>query len=133
MATQTTQIYRDRVSRPPGSDERVYQERVTQSYIPGYYNRTTGVSFIYFLFNLLEGLLLIRFLLKFLAANPGAPFVRFIYNVTAVFVAPFRGIFPPLAEQGSVLESSTLVAIIVYALLVYAIVRLIRLASKAYR
>ena len=83
---------------------------------------------VYFLFGVLEVLIAARFALKLLAANPDNPFVRFIYDVTAPFVAPFLTILPALSPwEGSVLELSALVAIIVYAILSWVIVKVAEL------
>jgi hypothetical protein len=79
----------------------------------------------YLILGVLEALLITRVILKLLAANPDSGFVRFVYNLSALFVAPFQGIFPTPATQNSVLELSSLVAIAVYALIAWGIVRLI--------
>lgn len=81
--------------------------------------------FIYVLLGVLDALLIIRFALKLLAANPDAGFTSFIYGITGPFVAPFQGVFPSPGTQSSVLEVSTLLAIIVYALIAWLIVSLI--------
>jgi hypothetical protein len=80
---------------------------------------------IYLLLVVLEGLLVIRFALRLFAANPAAGFAQFIYGLTAPFVVPFLGLFPTPAARGSVLELYTLVALIVYPLVFWVVVRLI--------
>jgi hypothetical protein len=86
---------------------------------------------IYILFGVLEALLIIRFALKLLGANPAAAFSSFIYGLTEVFVAPFEGVFPSPQTNGSVLELATLLAIIVYALLAWLVVSVLdTLASR---
>jgi hypothetical protein len=76
-------------------------------------------------------LIAIRVLLKALAANTGAAFTSFIYNITDLLVAPFQGIFAtPSSSRGSVFEFSSLVAIVVYALIAWAIVRLLDIAGR---
>ena len=79
---------------------------------------------IYLIFGLIDGLILIRFVLKALAANPNAGFAQFIYGITAVLVAPFYGLFGNPQAQGNVLELNSLVALIVYALLAYLLGKL---------
>ena len=75
---------------------------------------------------IIDGLLLIRIVLKLLAANPLAGFSKFIYSLTDVFLAPFRNILPTVGGgSGAVLEMSTVIAIIVYALIGWALVRLV--------
>jgi uncharacterized protein YggT (Ycf19 family) len=88
------------------------------------------VAFIYLIFGTLEALIGIRVILKLLAANPQAGFTRFMYDVTAPFVYPFQGIFPTPQSNGSVLEFSSLLAIVVYALLAYLIVRIIEVVDR---
>jgi uncharacterized protein YggT (Ycf19 family) len=57
------------------------------------------------------------FLLAF-SANAGTPFVNFIYNTSANFLNPFRGIFPPrpIGDTGY-LDVAALFAMIIYALI----------------
>jgi uncharacterized protein YggT (Ycf19 family) len=81
---------------------------------------------IYLVSGIIAGLLLIRLVLKLLAANPLAGFSKFIYGLTDVFMAPFRNLLPSVGGgSGSVLEMSTVIAIIVYALIGWALVRLV--------
>ncbi len=81
---------------------------------------------LYLIMVIVEGLIIIRFVLRLFAANPGAGFASFIYLLTWPLVAPFYGLFPtPAATNGSVLELSSLVALIVYPLVFWVIVRLI--------
>ena len=49
-----------------------------------------------------DALLIIRFLFKLLGASTQASFVRFIYDLTQVFVAPFHGIFNTAASGHNV-------------------------------
>jgi uncharacterized protein YggT (Ycf19 family) len=88
------------------------------------------VAFIYLIFGTLESLIGIRVVLKLLAANPQAGFTRFMYDVTAPFVYPFQGIFATPQSNGSVLEFSSLLAIVIYALLAYLIVRIIEIVGR---
>ncbi len=81
---------------------------------------------LYTILTIIEGLLIIRFVLRLLAANAAAGFASFIYGITAPLVAPFYGLFPtPAAGNGSVLELYTIVALIVYPLVFWVIVRLL--------
>ena len=93
----------------------------------------TAGYLVYFVFGLLDVLLGFRFVFKLLGANPSTGFVDFIYNLSAIFVAPFAGIFNTSLAQGdvttSIFEPATLVALIVYALLAWGIVALIRVLS----
>ncbi len=81
----------------------------------------------YFVLGVLEVILLLRLLLRLLGANEVSGFVMFIYNLSHIFVVPFNGIFNDQALGRSVFETSTLIAMIVYALLAWGIVSLGRL------
>ncbi len=102
------------------------EKRATTSY-------QTASYYVYFILGVLEVLLAFRLVLKLLGANPSSGFVDFIYGLSAIFVAPFTGIFNTTTSDGavvsSVLEPATIVALIVYALLAWGIVTLIRTLS----
>ena len=84
---------------------------------------------VFYILDVIESLLAIRFLLKAFGASSVASFVRFMYSITDPLVAPFRGIFPPAVEQGLAIDWPTLVAMLVYALIAYLIIRLVRALS----
>jgi len=94
-------------------------------------------NFAYYILGILEAFFAFRLIFKLLGANPGNVFVSFIYSVSGALITPFRGIFRSAVNQGietkSVLEPTTIIAMIVYALVVYGIVRLIEIMmdSKA--
>jgi YggT family protein len=86
---------------------------------------------IYLIGGILLGLLGIRFLLRLLAANPANGFADFIYTVTHPFVAPFFGLFNYNEQFGaSRFEFETLIAMVVYALVIAVIARLAALPSR---
>ena len=86
----------------------------------------TAASIVWYIAGLLEGLLAIRFLLALLGANPANVFANFIYSLSYPFVAPFFSLFSYNLRYGvSRFETYTLVAMAVYALIAYAIARLI--------
>lgn len=88
---------------------------------------------VYFLFGLLEILLAFRLVLKLTGASITSSFVGLIYGLTGIFIAPFEGIFRRGFAQGvettSVLEPSTIIAIVVYAVLAWGIVKLLQILS----
>lgn len=88
---------------------------------------------VYFFFGVIEVLLAFRLILKVMGASISSFFVRFVYSITGIFILPFEGIFRRGFAQGvettSVLEPSTLVAIIVYVVLAWGIVKLVRISS----
>jgi hypothetical protein len=103
-------------------------DRVESVAYDPYANRRLGayrvIQLVYMIFGLIEGLIAIRFVLKALGANASAGFAQFIYGITAPLVAPFYGLFGNPASQGAVLEVHSIVALIVYALVAWLIVRL---------
>lgn len=88
---------------------------------------------IYYLFGAVEVLLAFRLVLKMMGASLSSGFVSFIYALTGIFIMPFEGIFRRGFAEGlettSVIEPSTLVALIVYVILAWGIVKLIRISS----
>lgn len=86
-----------------------------------------ATAFIWLLAGLLEGLIGLRFLLKLIAANPNAPFARLVYGFTDLFLWPFQGLTATPAANGMVLEISSLIAMVVYAVLAWAFVKLLQL------
>lgn len=88
---------------------------------------------IYFLFGLLEVLLAFRLIFKLTGASLSSSFVGLIYGLTGIFILPFEGIFRRGFTQGiettAVLEPSILVALVVYAVLAWGIVKLIQVLS----
>jgi len=94
-----------------------------------YNSRTTkplyrGTQIVWYIAGLLEALLAFRFVLKLLAANPSAGFSSFIYNVSYPFAAPFLNVFNVTKVEGSVFEWTTLLAMFVYWLIAWGIVRM---------
>ena|ERR1700736_1933505 len=92
-------------------------------------NNTRVIQTVWWIVGFVEVLIAIRFVLKLFGANP-APFVRFMYDLTWPFVAPFHGIFNTAQEGKSILEPESLVAMAIYALIGWGIVSLIRLLSR---
>ena len=84
---------------------------------------------VWFVFGTIEVFIAIRFVLTALGANAEAGFVKFIYAVSDVFMAPFNAIFSTGKVSGATFEWSALVAIAVYALIAWGIVALIGAVS----
>jgi uncharacterized protein YggT (Ycf19 family) len=84
------------------------------------------IELIYLIFGIVDVVLLTRMVLKVLAANPHAGFTSFVYAVSDALLIPFRGILPSTTVAGkSVFELSTLIAIIVYALVAFGLARIV--------
>lgn len=119
MAT-VREVRHDRIAWRPDQEEIVYEE-VSSS------NRAAQV--VNYVLTVVEAVLLFRFVLKLFGANPGNGFVNFTYELTAPLLAPFRGIFASPTENGAVFETATVVAMIVYAVIAYLIIRFFFAAS----
>jgi uncharacterized protein YggT (Ycf19 family) len=67
-------------------------------------------------------ILLFGFCLQLLGANPHAPFAEWVYRALRRVMAPFRGLFEPVAMDGrSVLDVSILFAMLVYGIVALAL------------
>lgn len=74
---------------------------------------------------IIVALLGIRFLLMLFGANNTSGFVNFIYSITQPLAAPFFGIFNYQEQFGVArFEFETLIAMAVYGLITWALVRL---------
>lgn len=83
---------------------------------------------IYYVGGALIVLLALRFVLALLGANRDNPFAAFVFDLSNVFVSPFFGLFSYEPTYGvSTFEPSTVVAIIVYAILTVGIAKLFTL------
>jgi hypothetical protein len=86
---------------------------------------------IYWITGVIIALLALRFVLLLLGANRLSPFVDFVYNLSGIFAWPFFGIFNYQPAYGSsTLELSSIVAIIVYALVGIGLAKLCTLSSN---
>lgn len=114
--TDTTRIReRDNVNNDAANNQ---AERVNST--------TTAARVVWFIAGVIIVLLALRFVLILLGANQANAFANFIYTVSYPFAVPFFGIFGYNLKYGvSRVELSTLVAIAVYALIAYGIVKLI--------
>jgi len=80
---------------------------------------------VYVLLGLLQVLLGMRFALKLIAANAASGFATLIYGITVPFVAPFAGLIATPTSGNTIFEATTLIAMAVYALVVWGIVSII--------
>ena len=83
-----------------------------------------GTQIIWYILGLLEILLAFRFVLKLLAANSSAGFSNLIYTLSYPFAAPFLNVFKVSKVESSIFEWTTLLAMSVYALIGWGIVKM---------
>lgn len=88
---------------------------------------------IWLIFGFFDGLIAIRFVLRLFGANPAAGFAQFIYGLTAPLLSPFVGLFPSPRFVGSVLEVTSIVAMVVYILLAWLLIQLLSLFFRESR
>ncbi len=80
---------------------------------------------IWLITGIIEAIIGIRFVLKLIAANPNAGYAQFIYGISAPFLVPFYNLTATPSAFGSVLEIWDLIAMLVYALIAWGIVKLV--------
>jgi hypothetical protein len=97
--------------REPELEQRIFSFKATQ--------------LIWLFLGVLEALLALRILLKMMGANPENPFAMFLYSLTGLFVFPFMGLTATPQAGGMVLELSTIIAMLAYALVFWGIERLV--------
>ncbi|MDI3339678.1 MAG: hypothetical protein QJR03_04020 [Sphaerobacter sp.] len=73
----------------------------------------------------IEALIGLRVVLKLIGANPANGFVRTVYDLSGVFVNPFLGIVRDPRSGDMVLEINALIAMLVYLLIGWGIVRIV--------
>jgi|ERR1051325_10035879 len=81
------------------------------------------------LVGVIDILIAARFLGKLFGASTQSAFVGFIYTVSGPLVAPFQGIFGNGGSNANSFETADLVAIVVYAVVGWGLVMLIRIIT----
>ncbi len=91
----------------------------------------TAARVIYLIGSLIVALLGLRFILALLGASQGSAFVNFVYTTSHPFVAPFFGMFNYHEQFGvSRFEIETLIAILVYGLITWALVQITTIGQR---
>lgn len=108
-----------------GSDH-VHEEHIVDdanlAYRQAIYKAT---QLIWLFFGILEALIGFRIVLRMIGANPASWFTAFVYQLTDIFLWPFQNIVVNPSFQGFVLEITSFIGMLVYALVAWAIVRLV--------
>jgi hypothetical protein len=105
-----------------------FKEVSTTHHDPDAKGRTTTfkvTQVIWLLLGILETALALRFLFKLIGVNPANTFASILYGFTDLFVAPFASLTGAPAAAGMVFEFTTLIAMLVYALVFYALERIV--------
>ena len=108
-----------------GSSE--YVEHVVDNAAAAHRSLTVQIiGLLWLMFGALEGLLGLRLILKLLASNPSNPFAQLVYGLSDLFVWPFVGLTVTPSAAGIVVEIHTIVAMVVYAILAWLVISLVR-------
>lgn len=84
-----------------------------------------ATELVWLLFGILEALIALRIGLRLIGANPASPIVVLIYGFTALFLSPFKGLISSPEVGNMVLEIYSMFAMLVYALVAWALERLV--------
>jgi hypothetical protein len=95
----------------PEREQRIFTFKITQ--------------LIWLFLGILEALIALRIGLKLIGANPDSPVVALIYGFTYLFLFPFEGMTATPAAGGMVLELSSFFAMVIYALIAWAVERIV--------
>ncbi len=111
------------VREEPGVEQReVFTEDVAESHRQTLY-WISGL--IWFAFGVLEALIGLRVVFRLIGANAQNPFAQFVYSSTQIYLLPFASLTANPAVGGLVLEITSMMAMIIYALIAWGIVRLL--------
>src|ERR1700674_4390873 len=88
-----------------------------------------AAAVVWFVVGVVEIFIAARFLGKLFGASAHSAFVNFIYQVSGPMVAPFTGIFGDTGSKTNTFETASLVALVVYAVLGWGLVVLIRIVT----
>jgi hypothetical protein len=100
------------------------RQEIVEDVATARYEALTKITqLIWLFFGLLEALIGLRVILKLIAANPANPFASLVYSITDLFLWPFFGLTVTPEANGIVLEISSIIAMIVYAVFAWALVK----------
>ncbi len=80
---------------------------------------------IWLFLGILEAILALRFLFKLIGVNEANTFASFLYGLTKLFVLPFESLIGAPSTAGMTFEFTTLIAMIIYALIGWVLERLV--------
>ncbi|HCI81251.1 MAG TPA: hypothetical protein DHW02_16350 [Ktedonobacter sp.] len=89
------------------------------------------MDFLRWFVTVLEVLLAIRFVFKLIGADPTNLFAGFLYALTDIILSPFSTLVrSPSLHVNQAFEWSTLIAMVIYWLLFWAIIRFLRIIAS---
>jgi hypothetical protein len=84
---------------------------------------------VWYILGFVEMLLAFRIVLKILGADPNIGFTSFMYSITGPLALPFRGVLVESVNGTSVIEWSSVFAVIVYLVIAGGLVYLLDLVN----
>ena len=112
---------REHVHVTPVREERIVHDAAVEQRLI----LAKATQLIWLIAGVLEALIGIRVVLKLIAANPNSGFARLIYGITDLFLLPFFGLTITPSANGVVLEIPSIIAMLVYALFFWGVVKII--------
>jgi hypothetical protein len=106
-----------------------YQEVRTTQHEEGQEQRAATfktTQIIWLFLGILEAVLALRVIFKLIGINAANSFATLLYNVTALFVAPFASLAGAPSAGGMVLEISSILAMIIYLLIGWGLVQIVK-------
>ncbi len=83
-----------------------------------------GTQIVWYILGVIEVILALRLVLKLLGANSAAGFTSFVYTISKPLAGPFLNVFGNTKVSGSVFEWTTVLAMLVFWLVAFGIVKL---------
>ncbi len=105
-----------------------YQDVRTTKHEQGQEQRAVtfkATQLIWLLLGILEAMIALRVVFKLIGVNASNSFATFLYGITHLFVAPFASLTGTPAVGNMVLEISSIIAMLVYLLIAWAIERIV--------
>lgn len=105
-----------------------YQEVRTTQHEEGQEQRAATfktTQIVWLFLGLLEAVIALRVIFKLIGVNAENSFATLLYNLTALFVAPFASLVGAPAAGGMMLEISSILAMIIYLLMGWGLVQIV--------
>lgn len=128
MYEEERQVRQERIDDPTTPVGYRREERVViddRGIPPGRIIASRVSQVVWTIVGFIEALIAIRVILKLIGANAGNGFVNFVYGFSDFFVKPFLGIVNDPTSGKSILEINSLIAMLVYLVLGWVVIRLV--------
>jgi len=93
--------------------------------------RFRSLQIVWYILGVIEILLALRFVLKFIGANVSAGFTQFIYVISSPLAGSFMNVVNPSQVGRSIFDWSILLAMIIYALIAWGAIKLLVMSKPA--